>query len=236
MHAHRRRAHRALRRAAVLRRPLVDRRCSSGSRRSSRSCRSRSVGCGGCSASDRPIYDAVEALVVLLVLLVLGFSALYLTLDRNADAVQRHWRRASMPSTSRSTTLSTVGFGDIHATGQAARVAVVIQILFDFALIALAARVLDRRCAAPSRSARRAGGAATRAENRGRAPRATTPMTAPRSGNTMNAQSCDSASDPEKIAAPKLRAGFTDVLSTGIVARWIMPSVRPAARPPNPGG
>ena len=60
--------------------------------------------------------------------------------------------------------------------------------------------------------------------------------TPPISGNTKNAHSWLSASEPLKIAAPKLRAGFTDVLSTGIVARWIMPSVSPAARPPNPVG
>ena len=38
----------------------------------------------------------------------------------------------------------------------------------------------------------------------------------------MNAHSWARASVPEKIAVPKLRAGFTDVLSTGIVARWII--------------
>ena len=52
----------------------------------------------------------------------------------------------------------------------------------------------------------------------------------------MNTHSWTRASVPLKTAVPKLRAGFTDVLSTGIVARWIMPSVRPAARPPKPTG
>ena len=94
-----------------------------------------------------------------------------------------------------------------------------------------------------------AAGAATAHQHppggqRGRAPdgcrarpsRRTTPTIAPASGNTKNAQSCFIASVPENTAAPKLRAGFTDVLSTGIVARWIIVSVKPAARPPKPVG
>ena len=52
----------------------------------------------------------------------------------------------------------------------------------------------------------------------------------------MNSHSCDSALVPAKIAEPKLRAGFTDVLSTGIVTRWMSANVSPAAIPPNPTG
>ena len=37
----------------------------------------------------------------------------------------------------------------------------------------------------------------------------------------MNTHSCFSAHACWKIAVARLRAGFTDVLSTGIVIRWI---------------
>jgi voltage-gated potassium channel len=40
------------------------------------------------------------------------------------------------------TTLTTVGFGDIHATGQAARLAVTVQIVFNVVVLAAAVRVL----------------------------------------------------------------------------------------------
>jgi voltage-gated potassium channel len=40
------------------------------------------------------------------------------------------------------TTLATVGFGDVHATGQAARFAVTVQIVFNVIVLAAAIRVL----------------------------------------------------------------------------------------------
>jgi voltage-gated potassium channel len=40
------------------------------------------------------------------------------------------------------TTLATVGFGDVHASGQTARLVVTIQIVFNLVVLALAAQVL----------------------------------------------------------------------------------------------
>jgi voltage-gated potassium channel len=40
------------------------------------------------------------------------------------------------------TTLATVGFGDIHASGQAARLVVTVQVAFNLVVLALAAQVL----------------------------------------------------------------------------------------------
>jgi voltage-gated potassium channel len=40
------------------------------------------------------------------------------------------------------TTLATVGFGDIHASGQAARLVVTVQIVFNLVVLALAVQVL----------------------------------------------------------------------------------------------
>jgi voltage-gated potassium channel len=40
------------------------------------------------------------------------------------------------------TTLATVGFGDVHASGQAARLVVTVQIVFNLVVLALAAQVL----------------------------------------------------------------------------------------------
>jgi len=56
------------------------------------------------------------------------------------------------------------------------------------------------------------------------------------SGKTMNTQSCDNAHERWNTAVDKLRAGFTDVLSIGIVIRWISVSIKPTVRPVNPTG
>jgi voltage-gated potassium channel len=53
------------------------------------------------------------------------------------------------------TTLSTVGYGDVHAAGQVARALVAAQIVFDLAVLATAASLLAHRLADRLRTARR---------------------------------------------------------------------------------
>ena len=62
------------------------------------------------------------------------------------------------------------------------------------------------------------------------------PSTAPTEREDDEHPQLRQASHPPKTAVPMLRAGFTDVLSTGMVARWIIASVSPTARPPKPTG
>src|SRR6185436_16937275 len=61
-------------------------------------------------------------------------------------------------------------------------------------------------------------------------------MTAPTMGNTMNTHSWRSAQLPWNTAVAMLRAGFTEVLSTGIVMRWMSVSMSPTVMPVNPAG
>ena len=49
----------------------------------------------------------------------------------------------------------------------------------------------------------------------------TAPSRAPTIGATQNSQSCASAQPPTNSATPVLRAGFTEVLVTGMLIRWI---------------
>jgi hypothetical protein len=91
--------------------------------------------------SDYPNLVAVEALLVLFSVLVIGFSAMYLTLDRNGSQFSGLETRVDAVYFT-VTTLSTVGFGDVIAVGQTARVAVVIQIIVDFSLIAFGAKLV----------------------------------------------------------------------------------------------
>jgi voltage-gated potassium channel len=91
--------------------------------------------------SERPVFEAAEALAVLLTMIVVGFAALYYAMDRLSgqfDGIETRFDAIYFTVT----TLATVGFGDISATGQGARIAVTAQMLFDLVFLGLAARVL----------------------------------------------------------------------------------------------
>ena len=70
--------------------------------------------------SEQPILVAVEALVLLVTLLVLGFAAVYFSLDERQQQFEGLATRLDAVYFT-VTTLATVGYGDIHPTGQAAR-------------------------------------------------------------------------------------------------------------------
>ena len=92
-------------------------------------------------ASDRPLVEAAQAIVLLFTTWswgsprsstsMAGAEGQFSGLETRVDAVYFTV-----------TTLATVGFGDITATGQAARVAVTCQVVFSITFISLAARVL----------------------------------------------------------------------------------------------
>ena len=58
----------------------------------------------------------------------------------------------------------------------------------------------------------------------------------PTIGKTMNTQSCASAQPPTNSAGASERAGFTEVLVTGMLIRWISVRVRPMASGARPDG
>jgi hypothetical protein len=91
--------------------------------------------------SSHPVSDAIEALTLLVALLVFSFSALYLGLDRNGDQFAGLDTRIDSLYFS-VTTLATVGYGDIHATGQVGRVAVTVQMILNLSVLAIAVRLL----------------------------------------------------------------------------------------------
>jgi voltage-gated potassium channel len=91
--------------------------------------------------SDRPVLEAIETLVLLFTLLLLGFASGYVVLSQQADQLAGvHTKIDALYFTL--TTLSTVGFGDVHAIGQTARVVVSVQILFNLVFLAVAVRLL----------------------------------------------------------------------------------------------
>jgi len=97
--------------------------------------------------SAQPIQVAVEAIVLLVSMLVLGFAAVYYAMD--ADQGQFSGLSTRVDSVYFTvTTLSTVGYGDIHAAGTAARVLVTLQILVNLAFLGIVVRVMARAAGA----------------------------------------------------------------------------------------
>ena len=90
--------------------------------------------------SERPAFEAAEALVQLLAMLLTGFAAVLYGMNRDGSQVTGLDTRIDAIYFA-VTVMSTVGFGDIHAESQAARVVVTFQIVFDLLFVGVAVRV-----------------------------------------------------------------------------------------------
>lgn len=83
----------------------------------------------------------LEAVVAVLYAFVVFSSLVYLAMAQTPGQISGlHTRIDALYFTM--STIGTVGFGDIHATGQAARVMVTIQIFVDLIFIGLVARII----------------------------------------------------------------------------------------------
>jgi hypothetical protein len=91
--------------------------------------------------SDQPALEALSAIVVLLTMLVVGFAAIYFAMDRDHGQFTGLDTRVDAIYFT-VTTLSTVGFGDITAASQTARLVVTMQIVFNLVFVGIAVRVL----------------------------------------------------------------------------------------------
>ena len=97
--------------------------------------------------SEQPVLVAVEAIVLLVAMLVLGYAAVYYAMDVDQGQFDGLVTRVDSVYFT-VTTLSTVGYGDIHATGTAARVLVTIQIMMNLAFLGIVVRVMARAAGA----------------------------------------------------------------------------------------
>jgi|SRR5215211_159311 len=101
----------------------------------------------------------LDGLVVSLVIVVIGFAlGFYLLNIQNPEQIEGVSTRVDALYFTM-TTLTTVGYGDAHAKGQAARILVMVQMVFNLVFVATAASVLSARirAAATKRIADRAG-------------------------------------------------------------------------------
>jgi voltage-gated potassium channel Kch len=100
----------------------------------------------------------IDGLLLALVVGVLGFALTFYVLElRDPGQIAELETRVDALYFTMSTLL-TVGYGDVHAVGQTARVLVLIQMIYDVVVIAGAAGLITRRMrrAAASRVERRA--------------------------------------------------------------------------------
>jgi voltage-gated potassium channel len=102
-------------------------------------------------ASNQPWLDAIQAVVLIVSLLIFGFSAAYYAMNRNGSHFNGLDTRVDAVYFT-VTTLSTVGYGDISATSQAARVLVTVAIIVNLAFLGIAVRAF---AGAADRAARR---------------------------------------------------------------------------------
>jgi hypothetical protein len=83
----------------------------------------------------------LETLGVVLYAFIVFMSLVYLALSESpGQFTDLHTRVDALYFTM--STIATVGFGDVHATGQASRVVVTIQIFLDLIFVALVARII----------------------------------------------------------------------------------------------
>lgn len=87
----------------------------------------------------------IDGLVIALMIAVLGFAlGFYILAQRNPDQiVDLHTRVDALYFTM--ATLLTIGYGDVHAAGQAARTLVLIQMVFNVVIVATAASTITTR-------------------------------------------------------------------------------------------
>lgn len=102
--------------------------------------------------SAYPMVEAVNGLLLVLALLVLSFAGLYLLL-----ALRTHGQMSGLETKTDAiyftvTIVATVGFGDITATGQAARALVTVNMLLDLLFLGATFRLLGWAVKARGRS------------------------------------------------------------------------------------
>jgi voltage-gated potassium channel Kch len=103
------------------------------------------------ASAARPVIRAIDALAVSVTTMVVAFAVLYLNQSaQDPAAFTEHLGRTDALYFTM-TTLTTIGYGDIAALTGTARVAVMVQMLFNVAVIGTSARLIVS-------TARRSGG------------------------------------------------------------------------------
>ncbi len=98
------------------------------------------AGAAPASCAGRRICPLLNSLLVVLYLVIVFFSLAYVQIERwsPGEFAELETRTDALYFTV--TTLGTVGYGDVHAVGQMARIFVTTQIVFDVVFVACSCR------------------------------------------------------------------------------------------------
>jgi voltage-gated potassium channel len=110
----------------------------------------------------------LDGLLLALVIGVLGFALAFFVLAQNSPGQVSDLRTRVDALYFTMTTLLTIGYGDVHAVGQTARVLVLVQMVYDVVVIATAAGVVTRTMqrSAKTRAERRSEDQARRTQRK----------------------------------------------------------------------
>jgi hypothetical protein len=92
--------------------------------------------------SPRPVVATVNVLALMFVLLVLGFATVHYAIAVHAPSQYDGLETKTDSLYFTVTTVSTVGFGDIVATGQGARAFTTVQMVFDLIFLGVIVRMV----------------------------------------------------------------------------------------------
>jgi voltage-gated potassium channel len=98
---------------------------------------------------QEPQYHRVQQLLTALYVLVLGFAVLYIVTATVAPEQFAGLANRTDALYFSVTIMGTVGFGDVHAAGTAARLMVTVQMLFNLIYLGTALRVLSAGISRP---------------------------------------------------------------------------------------
>jgi hypothetical protein len=90
-----------------------------------------------------PLAEVVRALAVVVAVLVLGFAASYYALEHHWPGEVDGLRTKTDAMYFSITTVATVGYGDIHPTGQLARLIASVHMLANVVLIGVSVRLVS---------------------------------------------------------------------------------------------
>ncbi|MGO9872895.1 MAG: ion channel [Acidimicrobiia bacterium] len=92
--------------------------------------------------SERPVLEAVTALIITLVTLIVAFAAVYYVLATRDSASVRGLKTKVDALYFETTMISTVGFGDVTATSQGARIIATVNMVANMLYLGTTLRLL----------------------------------------------------------------------------------------------
>ena len=92
--------------------------------------------------AELPLLRAMEALALTVTLMVVGFASFYIQVSKRDPTAFNEVLNRTGALYFTMTTLATIGYGDIHARTNGARIAVMVQMLFNVVVIGASVKLI----------------------------------------------------------------------------------------------